>query len=232
MDFTEGCSICGDELVYTQATGNKPCSICGETGESNVDCPQHHFVCDSCHRSSAIQLIERYCNSSDLNDPMEMAVFLMKNPIISMHGPEHHYLVPAVLLTAYFNKDKQDHIKKHKLAIARKRAETVPGGYCGTHGTCGAAIGTGIFISIITNSTPLAEKEWMLSNKMTSTTLLKIAEEGGPRCCKRDSFTSIKTAVDYLKTEMDVELPLSSVVCEFSHRNKQCKFDNCQYFDS
>jgi hypothetical protein len=35
-----------------------------------------------------------------------MALNLMKNPQIKMHGPEHHFLVPAVLLAAYYNTQK------------------------------------------------------------------------------------------------------------------------------
>jgi len=230
MDFKEGCSICGEELVYSQESRDKTCTYCSQTTESNVECPNHHFICDDCHRSSAIQIIEKYCNSSHELDPLQMAFTLMRNPIIKMHGPEHHYLVPAVLLAAYFNSIGDAHQKKHKLAIARKRAEIVPGGYCGTHGTCGSAVGTGIFISVITGSTPLAEQEWKLSNKMTAEALLAIAEEGGPRCCKRDSFTSIRKAVEYLKKNLVIELPINNVVCEFSERNKQCKFHDCQYY--
>ena len=230
MDFNEGCSICGQELVYMQAHSEKKCSYCGITSESNVNCPDGHFICDDCHRSTAIQLIEKYCNQTNLTDPLKIAVTLMKNPVVKMHGPEHHFLVPAILLAAYYNLEQNDHVKKHKLAIARKRAETVPGGYCGSHGTCGAAIGTGIFISIITGSTPLCEEEWKLGNQMTGQTLLSIAGQGGPRCCKRDSFIAIKKATEFLEEHFQVKLQRSEIECEFSHRNKQCKFADCQYF--
>lgn len=232
MEFSEGCSICGQELKYDQDFSLKHCSYCGNEQDSNVECPQGHFICDNCHRSNAIQLIETYCNNSQNTDPMEMAVFLMRNPIVKMHGPEHHFLVPAVLVAAYYNSEQNDHKKRHKLAIARKRAETVPGGYCGSHGTCGAAVGTGIFISIITGATPLHEEEWALSNMATGEALLEIACQGGPRCCKRDSFTAIKKAVKFLKNNLNKELPVKEIECEFSGRNKQCKFDDCLYFPS
>lgn len=230
MSFSEGCSICGEELVYTQEFSEKQCSYCGSSQESNVECPIGHFICDDCHRSSAFQLIETYCNQSRLTDPLEMAVFLMRNPVVKMHGPEHHFLVPAVLIAAYYNQKDDSHKKKYKLAIARKRAESVPGGYCGSHGTCGAAIGSGIFVSIITGSTPLSEEEWTLSNRMTSEALMDIANQGGPRCCKRDSFTSIKKAVVFLEENFDTRLPVKDIHCEFSSRNKQCKFDDCMYY--
>lgn len=148
-----------------------------------------------------------------------------------MHGPEHHYLVPAVLLAAFINLNKDGNYNKSgALRVAKLRAEKVLGGFCGTHGSCGAAIGTGIFMSIITGSTPLAEKEWQLSNTLTAKSLLAIAEKGGPRCCKRDSFIAISEALVFLRERFDTDLPAGEIQCEFSHRNKQCKFEYCNYF--
>ena len=68
-----------------------------------------------------------------------------------------------------------------------RRGGEVPGGACGFWGACGAGISTGMFMSIITGSTPLQTDAWGLSNQMTAAALAKIGEVGGPRCCKRDS---------------------------------------------
>jgi len=212
MNFTEGCGICGEELVYGQKTVDTKCIYCLQSVQSVVQCPNGHFICDSCHSSSATELIEKHCGSSKNTDPIKLAIALMKNKVVKMHGPEHHFLVPAVLLASYYNSREEYELKKHKLAIARIRSQAVPGGFCGTHGNCGAGVGAGIFISIITGSTPLAEKEWKLSNTITGKTLLKIAEEGGPRCCKRDSFIAISECIEYLKSEFDHSLPQSTYI--------------------
>ncbi|MCF8378428.1 MAG: hypothetical protein K9H49_02555 [Bacteroidales bacterium] len=228
--FNEGCFVCGEELVYSLGEENKTCVYCGNTVMSNVSCPKGHFICDDCHSAPAIELIEKFCNQTELADPLQIAEMLMKSPMIKMHGPEHHYLVPAALIAAYYNKLSDAHQKKHKLAIARLRSETVPGGYCGTHGTCGAAIGGGIFLSIVLGSNPLAGKEWKFSNQLTGISLLNIAEQGGPRCCKRDSFIAIQTAADFILEKLNVALDRSEIICEFSTRNKQCKFSDCTYY--
>ena len=48
-------------------------------------------------------------------------------------------------------------------------------------------------------SNPLAKESWGLSNMLTSCALAAIAEAGGPRCCKRDSYKSINVlAIDVL----------------------------------
>ncbi|MCB2219204.1 MAG: SAM-dependent methyltransferase [Bacteroidetes bacterium] len=230
MNFDEGCILCGKELIYSQEDKPHTCEFCGKEFSVNVSCPEGHFICNHCHSASGADLIEGFCNHTELTDPGQIAVLLMKHQQIKMHGPEHHFLVPASLLAAYYNHlDKQDY-KSIKIHIARKRAEYVLGGFCGSHGNCGAAVGTGIFMSIITGNTPLAEKEWQMSNTLTGTSLLRIAKAGGPRCCKRDSFIAIAEAVNYLSEHLNVNLPLEPIACSFSSRNKQCKLGDCEYF--
>jgi len=52
--------------------------------------------------------------------------------------------------------------------MTKKRAEKVLGGFCGLYGGCTAAVGTGIFVSLVTNATPLSEGEWKLTNLTTA----------------------------------------------------------------
>jgi len=153
----------------------------------------------------------------------------MKNPKIRMHGPEHHFLVPAALLAAYCN-IQNDQGKGKKIITARERAKNVPGGFCGFYGNCGAGVGTGIFMSIITSATPLSEEEWRLCNLMTAKSLETIANSGGPRCCKRNSFAAIETATDFLEKNMAISMPGSTIRCEFHEMNRECKKNRCKYY--
>jgi hypothetical protein len=110
-----------------------------------------------------------------------------------------HLLVPAVLLAAYCNATGRPRDEKAGLiANARSRAEEVKKGSCGFNGNCGAAVGTGIFMSLITGATPLSRAEWRLANLMTSESLRVIANLGGPRCCKRDVFLALRAAAAFL----------------------------------
>ena len=121
--------------------------------------------------------------------------------------------------------------RKPKLEAIRSRAELVKGGFCGTHGSCGAAMGAGIFCSVLTDNTPLSTETWRLSNKITAKCLDSVAEHGGPRCCKRDTFLSILSSADFLNEEMDVELEVSrEVECEFSDMNKDCLMEECDFY--
>jgi hypothetical protein len=65
---------------------------------------------------------------------------------------------------------------------------------------------------------------------MTSKSLEVIANNGGPRCCKRDSYAAIETAVEFVKDNFDVEIPISKVDCQFSPMNRECKKQDCGYF--
>ncbi len=149
-----------------------------------------------------------------------------------MHGPEHHFLVPAVLLAAYCSRVSIPAGEKaEKIRAAGKRSEDIKGGFCGFHGACGAAIGAGIFMSILANATPLSGTEWRLCNQVTACCLQVIADHGGPRCCKRDSFLAITTAAEFLLDEFGVSLDTGQPVqCTFSDLNGECLFEECLYY--
>ncbi len=231
MNEKTGCLICGKDLKYSDKDKQVKCFYCRNTFETNVTCIDDHYVCDSCHSLSGNELIFKTCINSKEKDPLKLAFRLMKNPKIKMHGPEHHYLVPAVLITTYYNNLEKYNKKEEGLIKAKKRSEKILGGFCGSHGVCGAAVGNGIFISIITNANPLSEKEWKISNKITANSLEKIAYYGGPRCCKRNTLLAIIGAVSFLKEKMDVKIPIDkNILCEFSGLNKECIKEKCPFY--
>lgn len=225
------CFLCGEELVYFNESTEMFCSVCGKPFQSYVRCQSGHYVCDSCHSLDAMEFIKAYCSNSDSMEPLKLADDIMRYSKIKMHGPEHHFLVPAVLITAYYNYFNEPTLKLTKLEEALKRSKNVLGGFCGYYGCCGAAMGTGIFVSLIKDATPLSKLEWKLANLITATSLMEIAKFGGPRCCKRDTFLAINKALDFLENTLAVKLNRTdNIKCEFSARNKECLKENCQYF--
>jgi hypothetical protein len=226
------CLLCGAPLVYLDSNETMECHDCHRIFSSNVRCENGHYFCDTCHSQGTNAWILQQCLLSVSSNPIEMAINLMDDPRIKMHGPEHHFLVPAVLWTAYANVKKLDPgVKSRRLSQAKQRAETVVGGSCGFYGNCGAAVGTGIFISLVTGATPLSTDAWGLCNLMTSHSLLSIANVGGPRCCKRDSFLAISTAAGFLQERLATRLEMpAAITCHYSHLNRECKKDHCPYY--
>ncbi len=88
----------------------------------------------------------------------------------------------------------------------------------------------GMFVSIVTGSTPLAGEAWGLSNKMTSSALGAIGEVGGPRCCKRDSYLAIIKAVEFVKEHLGVNMELDEIMCTHSAQNNQCIGKRCPFY--
>jgi hypothetical protein len=225
------CLVCGAELKYENDYRKMKCVFCGKTFDSNVSCLNGHFICDACHSLPAGDFIAQFCIASSSKNPIEQAIELMRDPRVKMHGPEHHFLVPAVLLSSYYNATGEVDNKEEKIRIAQKRAANILGGFCGFYGDCGAAVGVGIFISVLTGSTPLSVREWQLSNLGTAYSLLAIAEKGGPRCCKRNSFLAIQEATKFVQEHFKVSLPTSNdIKCEFNNMNKECIKEKCSFY--
>ncbi len=171
------------------------------------------------------------CLEDTSRNPIEILERLMSQPECHMHGPEHHVLVGAALLTAYNNclPDSSKLDLEEALAEMRERGEQVPGGACGYMGACGASISTGIFLSIVTRNTPFSTDTWRLCNLMTARALEQVAENGGPRCCKRDSYLSVLTAIDFVKENLGVEMVKPEVHCTRSQINEQCIGKKCPF---
>nr|WP_321357975.1 DUF5714 domain-containing protein [uncultured Draconibacterium sp.] len=224
------CFLCDQELE--NKTLLQTCIYCKCSEETDLPCPDGHFICSVCREKELWDLVDDYCISSTSANPVEMAEMLMLSPNFKMHCPDHHYLVPAVLLASYGKVVK----KRKKLPdwqkIARNRAKKVPGAFCGTHGSCGAAVGTGIFMSTIAGATPLSEMEWELCNSIVGNSLLSMAKYGGPRCCKRVTYLALQESVRFLKERLSVKLDIpEKIECRFSHRNEeQCLKEKCDFY--
>lgn len=225
----EACLICGEPLVYYETAREMTCVRCGGTFLSNAACEAGHYVCDACHGKQAVENILSYCAGCSLRDPIAIAKALMADPFVHMHGPEHHVLVGAALLTAYRNSGGAVDLEPALAELAR-RGEQVPGGACGFWGCCGAAVSAGIFFSVAAGATPMAGESWGLANRATAAALQAIGEIGGPRCCKRDAFTAILRAADLCRRELGVSMDTpEKVVCGFFPRNRECLGPRCPY---
>ena len=223
----EECLICKAPLEYLEKPEPMRCEICFKTFDSTARCVKGHFVCDDCHRKG-MDAILGLCMTETSKNPIEIIRKMMDMPFCHMHGPEHHIMVGAALLTAYKNAGGDIDLPK-ALDQMQSRGRQVPGGVCGFWGSCGAAISSGIFISIVTGSTPLGKEEWGLSNLMTSASLNSIGTVGGPRCCKRNSYLAIEQAVAFAKEHLGVEMELGTIRCRHIGKNNQCLGSRCPF---
>lgn len=277
----EECLICKAPLEYLERAEMMECELCHKKELSNTRCINGHYVCNECH-TEGMDAIIGLCLEETSKDPIAIIRKMMDMEFCHMHGPEHHVMVGAALLTAYKNAGGQitrvvedddeseeqvtnqvndegdeqiadqasdhaevqvsdevdnqaenqsnDSLTLHEALVEMlERGRTVPGGACGFWGACGAGVSTGIFISIISGSTPLTNESFGLSHKMTSRSLAAIGEIGGPRCCKRDSYISILQAIDFVKENFGVEMEKPEIVCIHSSQNNQCIGRRCPF---
>ena len=224
----EECLICKAKLEYLAEDEMMECAICHKQEPSKTRCVNGHYVCSECH-TQGMDSIFGLCHEETSRDPIAILEKMMSMPFCHMHGPEHHVMVGAALLTAYKNAGGKVIFAKALPEIYR-RGKAVPGGTCGFWGACGASISAGQFVSIVTDSTPLTKEPWRLSNRMTAKALESIGQNGGPRCCKRDSYLSILAAIDYVAEHLDVHMEKAMPVCTRSRQNNQCIGKRCPFF--
>ena len=223
----EECMICKAPLEYLPADVMMECAICHKKEPSKTRCINGHYVCSECHMAG-LDAIFSLCMAETSTDPIEIIRRMMVQPFCHMHGPEHHVMVGAALLTAFKNAGGQIDLEA-ALNEMVSRGKAVPGGVCGFWGACGAGISAGQFVAIATASTPLAIEPWGLANRMTSAALGEIGNVGGPRCCKRDSYLAILAAIDFAQEHLGVEMTRTVPTCTHSGQNNQCIGKRCPF---
>ena len=228
IKMNEECLICKSPLEYLDTDVLMECSLCHKKELSKTRCIHGHYVCNECH-TAGMDVILGICLEERSKNPIAIMEKMMRMPFCHMHGPEHHVMVGAALLTAYRNAGGNIDLES-ALSEMMRRGRSVPGGACGFWGACGAGISSGMFVSIVSGSTPLKNEPFALSHKMTAKSLERIGQVGGPRCCKRDSYLSILEAADFVRENLGVEMESAVVRCSHFTQNNQCIEGRCPFF--
>ena len=140
--MAEECLICKAPLEYLQEDVMMECMLCHKKELSKTRCVKGHYVCDECH-SKGVADIMAVCLAETSKDPIAIIEKMMDMPFCHMHGPEHHTMVGAALLTAYKNAGGEIDLHNALMQMLL-RGKQVPGGVCGFWDACGAGISTGI----------------------------------------------------------------------------------------
>ncbi|MCI9639751.1 MAG: SAM-dependent methyltransferase [Emergencia sp.] len=163
----------------------------------------------------------------------EALMKLMNMEGMPMHCPYHHFIMPAALLCiAAIQEGKSWEELDNWLVLTEERAKTVPPGFCGNCGTCGAAVGIGIFISVYTGASPLSVENWQWANEGTGKSLIAISKYPGPRCCKRTSFLAAQEGVPYINEKCGLHMEISDdIKCRYHGKNAQCLEEKCPFYE-
>ena len=123
---TEECLICKAPLEYLVQDEVMECAICHKKEPSKTRCINSHYVCNDCH-TQGMDSIFGLCLAETSTDPAAILRRMMDLPFCHMHGPEHHVMVGAALLTAYKNAGGQLDLES-ALREMYSRGKAVPGG--------------------------------------------------------------------------------------------------------
>ena len=163
-------------------------------------------------------------------NPIAIVKEIMHKDFVNIHGPEHHFLDGAAFLAAYKNAGGQIDLPNALLAL-RERSIKMPGAMCGLWGVCGSTTSVGAALSIIHGTGPLSNDNFYKEHmQYTSSCIDKMSEIGGPRCCKRNAFLSIETAIKFVEEHYGIKMESDNTTCEFTDGNKQGIKTRCPFY--
>ncbi len=225
-----GCMVCGAPLVYREEENPDKCHYCRTILPTNVACENGHFVCDACHTTDALAVIEHICQTTRETDLIVLLEKIRQHPAISRHGPEHHVLVPAVILATYRNLGGE--VTPKMFSTALKWGKAVPGGTCGFWGVCGAAAGVGIAFSVLLKANPVKPGERRQVQSVVHAVLGELAAFEAARCCQRECWLALRKAAELSRELLPIPLRAEApLICRQSHDNRDCLLTTCPLWD-
>ena len=225
------CLVCKSPLTYLTKAEEMCCHYCGMEVLSNARCEKKHFVCDDCHQQDGLEVIRQICSGSDEKDMIALLKKIRGHHAINMHGPEHHAMVPGIILATY--KARGGNITSEDIQTGINRGSKVPGGVCGFWGSCGAAIGAGIAFSVIFEATPLTPKKRQQVQVVCSRILTKIAALAGARCCQRETILTLSEVAKLSRDILPVSLKADEkLACQQYLQNRECIRKQCPLWDT
>jgi len=221
-----GCMACGKEIGYLAHEREVPCHYCGGIKKTNTLCVEGHYICDSCHQQDGLSAIRLLCAETQEQDMLVLLETIRRHPAIPLHGPEHHAMVPGIILATYRNRGGD--ISREAILSGIERGSKVPGGVCGFWGNCGAAVGVGIAFSVLLEATPLTPKARQQVQEITSRVLGEIAQTQGARCCQRETVTALREAGLLSRRFLPVSLLAEAdFACKQFSDNRECIGERC-----
>lgn len=170
------------------------------------------------------------CLHEKSRNPIDIFTSIAQRDFVRMHGPEHHVLDGAAVLTAFYNAGGNIDLQ-NSLNELMKRGLQMPGATCGMWGVCGAVSSMGAALSIIDGTGPLSfDTSWGKHMEFTAEALHSLSQVGGPRCCKRDAFLSFQKVIRFINENYDVKLENNKIECCFSQKNEQCIKEKCPFY--
>jgi MoaA/NifB/PqqE/SkfB family radical SAM enzyme/SAM-dependent methyltransferase len=221
-----GCMVCGGELAYSSGEAALACHYCGREERSAMSCPEGHFVCDRCHAEDALSAIESICSASRETDMIALLSQARAHPAINVHGPEHHSLVPAIIVATARNAGFP--VPEKALSSAIRRGAKVPGGSCGYMGVCGAASGVGTGFSVLLEATPLTPVSRQQVLSVVGAVTSRLASLRAARCCQRDCYLALRVAAEWAPELVGVSpTAVAPLRCAQIAGNPECLGTSC-----
>jgi MoaA/NifB/PqqE/SkfB family radical SAM enzyme/SAM-dependent methyltransferase len=225
-----GCMCCGGELRYFTEPQAMTCHFCGQTLPADGCCEAGHFVCNGCHQENGLAVIKAICTTTREQDLIALLTLIRSHPAIPMHGPEHHAMIPGILLACYRNCGGE--IGSKEILTAISRGSDVPGGVCGFWGACGAALGIGIGVATIFAATPLTAGPRQLAQEFSGRILLALAGRKGGRCCQRETYIALRETARLSSEMLSLSLRAEAEIhCDQYLRNKECIRKQCPLWE-
>ena len=224
--------ICGGKLEYLEIGKEFTCIKCNKKEVGYVYCAEGHYVCDDCHGETQFEEVLKLALTAKSTNPLVNAEIMLKRGALPMLGCEHAWVAAGALLSAIRNTGTVEVTEEQiREALTRTRRQAI-GAYCGLTGVCGIAPAIGAAFSVLLGAACPKDRETAATMGVVGKTIIAIANETGPCCCKNFLRTSLSLACKLAEEYLDVKLDDDrKITCMDHHRHPHgCREVKCNYY--
>jgi hypothetical protein len=225
--------VCGSVLEYFDQAQSVTCTYCGMVEHGHIKCPSGHYICDACHNRDAMQIIEDIALTTKSRDPFEIAGWMMNYPGLPMLGCQHAWIAGGAFMAAIRNEGTRAVSNEDIKEVFARTQKQAHGGYCGLSGVCGIAPAIGSSFAVLTGSKCGTDQEQRATMEAVTRVSRAITDLTGPSCCKAYVWTSLLTAVKFLRESFGIPLPIKDLTVRCEHSGKHphgCREIKCPFF--
>ena len=168
-------------------------------------------------------------NTTAETDMLRLLEQIRRHPAIPTNGPEHHGLIPGIILATCRNLGGP--VDTTMICTGIERGARIIGGSCAYLGICGAATGVGIAFSLLLDANPVKARERQLSQAAVLEALREISQQVAARCCQRDCVLALQAAARCSEDILDIRLRAEDTFdCRQQSKNRECQGSSCPIF--
>ncbi len=220
------CPECDRVMTGRESGDGNDCIYCARPAYRGRFCQQGHAICESCDLAEPHELVRVAALASVDRETIPLMNRIRNHHRFPLCGPEHHPLIPAIILAVARNIGLG--VSSADIEVGIERGRAIPGASCSYWGVDGAAVGAGAAFAVLLDSDPYHGKARTQVQRVVEKVMSRIIAYESPRCCMRECWTALRVVDEISADILGEKIPAGDDAgCKHTGKVRECTGRAC-----